>query len=205
MRERLVRIGKLAVQVVAVGGGLVALISFFFGDLGEILGRLEPYQTPIIGGMSAIVLLAVNAWIYWIVGREIWCGIRGWIRKRRDSRQLRNLIRSIVSLKQVVYWRSVRLGSDEGYLDVVIRRQDEVSIRLAEIGIPVPVRPENPNYAWELERWAMYLDILLPLAIKGDIDEARMVLHRLEEMHDKNPVVRRTAQYGGGGMEEIEK
>ncbi len=188
MREQLIRIGKVISSVVAVVGGAVALVTFFFGDLNEVLGRLAPYRTSIIGVTGLVALLAVYVWVFWMCGKALWMlgratwrGIHGWLQKRRDRRQLRDFVKSIAALKQFVHRHYARHESHGKYLDIVMRRQDELTSKLAEIGIPYPVRPETPNYVWELERWAMYLDMLLPLAVVGDIDEARMILSRVEE------------------------
>ena len=183
VRTRLTRLWRLIYPVVAFAGGAVALISFLFGDLAEILDRLEPYQTPIIGTSAIIFFVCFYSWLTWLWGRIVAGEIRGRIRKRRDRRRFRTLVGSIAALKQRLHWRPARIGPGE-YLDVVIERQDVLSSRLAEITIPTPVRPEIPDYAWEFEKWDMYLDVLLPLAVVGDIDEARMVLGRIEQSQE---------------------
>lgn len=183
VRERLIQAGKLAAQTVAVGGGLVALISFFFGDLGEILDRLEPYRIPIIAITVVVLSLMFYSWLAWLYVREIWRGIRAWIRKRRDRRKLRSLVKRIAAVRVFTYWRISYRESPEtisGLLDTAVLSQDDLRKELTELEIQHPAIPTNPS-ASEVFDWAMYLDMLMPLAVVGDIDEARMVLARLEE------------------------
>ncbi len=189
MKEWFVRIGKVTYQAVLGVSALVALITFFFGDINEIKNFLEPYWDSIIGMVILILILvslsALYGWLLGMLVRDMWRRIRRAIQKRRDRRQLRTIARNIAALKQFIYWRSTRFESSGGeYLDIVIRRQNEVRSMLAETSIPAPVQPADPNYAWELEKWAMYLDMLLSLSTVGDIDEARIVLSRIEE-HDR--------------------
>ena len=183
MRERLIQAGKFAAQTVAVGGGLVALLSFFFGDLGEILDRLEPYRIPIIAITVVVLSLVFYSWLAWLYVREIWRGIRAWFRKRRDRRRLKDLTKTIASAKQFLYSRIGRTESSEtigGLFDAIAVSQVDLRKELTDLAIPHPEPVEKPSRS-DVFHWAMYLDVLLPLAIKGDIDEARIILGRIVE------------------------
>ena len=122
VRERLTQVWRITYPVVAFVGGVAALISFFFGDLSEILRRLEPYQTPIIGGAAFIFLIGYYFWLSWLIGRPIVRGIRGWLQKRRDSRQLRTLAVSISQVRQLVEERHIHARSDMAEVTVYLER-----------------------------------------------------------------------------------
>ena len=186
VKERLTRIWKFTYPIVAFVGGVAALVSFFFGDLGEVLRRLEPYQTPIIAGVAIVFFICYYIWVCWLIVPVIVREIRGWVQKRKDIRQLRALAKNIAGTKHYLYWfiaSSESSRTERVLSDAVAMSRDDLGKRLTKLAIPHPaVYTKSSEYG--TFRWAMYLDMLLPLAVKGDIDEARMVLDRIEEQED---------------------
>ena len=190
MKEWLTRIWRFTYPVVAFIGGVAALISFFFGDLGEILDRLEPYRIPIIGLAVVLVSVVCIFWVAWLFVREVWLVIRIQIQRQRDIRQFRALAVSISHARQLVEERLVYARSSPDEFAVYLERLAAGCAPLRDELIDLSVLP--PGFDTDgmnrrgLYFWATYLDMLTPLAVKGDIDEARMILARLEEQDRSN-------------------
>ena len=184
MEERRSRISNALLWFFAVSSWIITIITLLLVDGDEILARIEPYRNSIIAIIALIFLACFYSWLTWMTGRVVWGGIRGWRQKRRDSRQLRALAKDIAFAKQFAYSRIAPTGSSEmmGWLfdAAVVIRQNDLRKELTELAIPHPEPVEKPSESEEIH-WAIYLDILLPLAVVGDIKEARMVLGRLEQ------------------------
>lgn len=173
---------KIAYWVIFVSGWAFAFITFVFGDLDDVLRFVGAHRDSIIAIVALIFLACFYFWLTWMTGRVVWGGIRGWLQKRRDSRQLRALAKNIAFAKQFTYSRIARTESSEmmGWLfdAAAVIRQNDLRKDLAELAIPHPEPVEKPSESEEFH-WAVYLDILLPLAVVGDIKEARLVLERV--------------------------
>ena len=178
VRQRLRKVWTVAYPVLAVSGWVLMLTSFLLRDLEEVRVRIEPYQDSIIGAIAFLLLLAVYGWLTWVIGREVRKGILGYLQKRRESRKLKDLTKAIALAKQFTYSRIARNESSETVailFDAIVVNQADLRKKLTELAVPHPAIPTKTS-AFEVFQWAMYLDVLLPLAIRGDIEEARTVL-----------------------------
>ena len=217
MKERLTRVWRTTYPLVAFGGGAVALISFFFGDLGEIIDRLRPYETPIIGGGLLLFILVYYGWVLYLVyrgARGIGKGILAWRQRREDSRKLRLLAPRITRLKQYHNGRFINYELPENamsFYENLIKSQTSLRPELEKLNVPAPIPAPTPRtqkdaaYFIQIEKWEDYLDMLSPLAVRGDLREARMILHRLEAWHKSNRVVTQVVSFSGDSPQEPER
>ena len=172
-------IGKYLSHMVGAVGGIFAI----FGR-DNVKGYLEQYLPIFIVVALIIVLYVWVGYVVWQGGREIWRGIRGWNQKRRDSRQLRQLAVNISEIRQLVGERQAHSLRDTddvvAYLYDVSARLAPLRDKLAELCVSTPEYEIEGMYQNQIHLWATYLDLLLPLAVIGDIKEARMVMSRIK-------------------------
>ena len=178
MRERWTRKDFILVGL-AASSPLATLIGFFFEGPDQ-------FFTSIRTNLDSIaVIFFILAWII-TAGSLSWLTARyvdHWRQRRRDSRKLKDLTKQIALAKESTYSRIAKTGSSETLgvlLDAAAISQSDLRKELTELEIAHPAIPTNPSTS-EIVHWAVYLDVLLPLAVVGDIDEARMVLARIEE------------------------
>ena len=167
-------------QAIGAVGGIIAI----FGR-ETVIEYLEQYLQIFLIFLVIIGLYGWFIYMVWWTGREIWRGIRGWIRKRRDSHQLRMLAPRMARLKQYLQGRYTHYRSandaTKTYFKNLIEAHRLLNEELVALRICTPSLPETPLHVLRFEKWADYSEMLLPLAVVGDIKEARMILGRLEE------------------------
>ena len=173
--------GLIALYLIQVIGAVGGIFAIFGRE--NVIGYLEQYL-PLF--LIAVVIIGLYVWVayaMWWTGREIWRGIRGWRQKREDSRRLRSLAYKVGFHRRHTYSLPVNHESAEASDALALIRFQQAALgkELSELSIPAPVLPEDPVPWLETSKWAIYLEVLLPLAVVGDIDEARMILRRLEQ------------------------
>ena len=142
MKQWLDRIWGVVSSIIVAGDALAGIVTFLFGDLSDILGRLEPYRTS----MTAIVILALMLGFYvllfWKVSREVWRVFRGWVQRWRDKRRLKALDVEIAKLKQMTYECRIQYHSSAFEFPICLKdvmdNQDTLRDQLAALHIPTP-------------------------------------------------------------------
>lgn len=192
-REQMMKwlpIAGTVVKYLAYVMGIVVGIFVIFGR-ENVISHLQQYLPIFLIVAVIFAFYAYVAYGTWFFGREIWRGIRGWLQKRRDSRQLRLLAPRLAVLKQNLHWRSshshptddltITDGWTNTYFDTLIDPHRSLKEELRKLNISSPYLPERPLNNSRIEEWAGYLDMLLPLATVGNVNEARGILSRMEE------------------------
>ena len=148
---------------------VVSLIAIILAYQNEILLFIQQYSEVVIT-LSVAFLYAVFLSAGFYIGQ-----------KRRFRRnKLRDLAPKISELNWfVVDQRIYRLSSspefDEASALQEFRRDwNPLTEALAELSIPYPQGEIT------LKQWRTYLEMLFPLALIGDIDQARHILRRIE-------------------------
>ena len=101
------------------------------------------------------------------------------LRKQSQRNKLRNLSKSIAELKQFINAiKFMRTESDvSAYAEKYGKKVADLKEGLSQLDIPFPTNTDDQVP----ETWITYLDMLLPLALSGNIYEARLILARIEE------------------------
>ena len=171
--------GLIALYLIQVIGAIGGLFAIFGRD--NVISYLEQYLPIFLIIIVIIVAYGWVAYLVWRFARDIWIWHRNWMQRQRDIQQLKALAKDIAFAKQLAYWRIAQNVSSEKFdwMSLAIGvGQVRLSEQLTELAIPYPEPPEKPS-RMEILEWGTYLDMLLPLAVVGDIDEARMVLDRV--------------------------
>ena len=98
--------------------------------------------------------------------------------------QLKSLALNIASLREWTAMRFTTCQFDESgyntYIHTISSKQTELAKKLSELDIPSPENAKDSQSSTILFKWAVFLDLLLMLAVTGKLEEARMLLQRLE-------------------------
>lgn len=101
-------------------------------------------------------------------------------RRQSQKRKLRNLSKSIAELKQLA--NAIKFIRSESEVSTYVEKVAALMEDLNQLDIPFPTNTDGQP----LKVWITYLDMLLPLALSGDIYEARLTLDRIEENYKDN-------------------
>ena len=178
-------IGKYLLQGIGAIGGVITIIG-----RDNVIRYLEQYLPVALIIFIFLATLALYILLAWWIGRDISRVIRGWIQKRRDIRQFRTLAVRIAQIIQLVDERHIHSLSNSAeftvYLEQVAATHAPLRDELVRLGIPAPGSETAGMYQMGIHIWEAYLNMLLPLAIVGDIDEARMIMSRIEEQESSD-------------------
>ena len=100
------------------------------------------------------------------------------LKRQSQKRKLRNLSKAIAELKQLANASKFIKSESEvsKYADEFAENVVALIKELDQLSIPSPTNTDDQI----LNVWITYLDMLLPLALTGDIYEARLIIDRME-------------------------
>ena len=102
------------------------------------------------------------------------------LKRQSQKRKLRNLSKAIAELKQLAI--AIKFNESESEVSTYVEKVAALMEDLNQLDIPFPTNTDGQI----LKVWITYLDMLLPLALSGDIYEARLTLARIEENYQDN-------------------
>ena len=165
-------------------GSITSLVTFvlLYGE-GSYDAAAE--NLPIAAAVViALLLLGMNialGWWAFSTFRKIYRQVMQWI---KAIRQLKSLVVGIASLMEWTAMRFTACQFNESgyntYVDTISSKQTELAKKLIELDIPSPENVKDSPSSTILFKWAVFLDLLLVLAVTGKLEEARMLVQRLE-------------------------
>ena len=182
------KILRWSVQGLIIVGSITSLITFVV-LFGQQIYDLAAEYLPIAAAI-AIVLLLLGLYIamgWWVISRLLRL-FRHFMQRKKSIRHLKSLELDIARL---VDWTAMRYIASQfnetgydTYIDAVSSKQTELTKKLRELDIPSPENVKESPSGTILNKWAVFLDLLLVLAVTGRLEETRMLLQRIESATD---------------------
>ena len=107
-------------------------------------------------------------------------------RRGIQRQRLQNLAKEISELKQIGNKMLLKINTSapkeelEKLTQKIQGRPAKLSQHLAQLDIPSPHALQDTENTTNFSLWITYLDMLLPLALVGNVSEARLVLDRVQ-------------------------
>ena len=144
----------------------------------ELRVSVEANWTYILAIIFFVLLAVIYIlWTAWIVYRLIKWAVLWYQQKKRFEQ----LAIAVAELSQLIRHRHAQYGErDEDTLVYELARRFTLVIQeLKELKIPYPTNNSSVQFN-VIELWEIYLSLLLPLAIKGNMRDARTIFAKMQ-------------------------